>query len=158
MGQNPYHIVHSWKIWQHCVHNWSSNSFLLLQMKRCPPWQRWSSFCITCFCANWNSRASYHMPWNFPYCHDVVNVVNVVDVVCVCRIMPWKKWCRECVAIEAVVYGPTVIQNSVLDRGYYSHSLDGQKLLPKSMKCLLSKEFFSMKEVTNYPLKLQILC
>ena len=64
----------------------------------------------------------------------------------------------ENVWLEAGIYGPTVIQNSILDRGHYSHSLDGQKLLAKSMQCLLSKEFFSMKGLTNYSLKLQILC
>ena len=64
----------------------------------------------------------------------------------------------ENVWLEAGVYGPTVMQNSILDRGHYSHSLDGQKLLAKSMQCLLSKEFFPMKGVTNYSLKLQILC
>ena len=64
----------------------------------------------------------------------------------------------ENVWLEAGVYGPTVIQNSILDGGHYSRPLDGQKLLAKSMQCLLSKEFFSMKGVTNYSLKLQILC
>ena len=56
----------------------------------------------------------------------------------------------ENVWLEAGVYGPTVIQNSILNGGHYSRSLDAQKLLAKSMQRLLFKEFFADKGVTHY--------
>ena len=62
--------------------------------------------------------------------------------------------------LEAGVYGPTVIQNSILNGHYYSRSLGGQNLSAESMQRLMYKEFFSMKGViiTNYSQELQILC
>ena len=60
--------------------------------------------------------------------------------------------------LEAGVYGPTVIQNSILNGHHYSRSLGGQKLSAESMQRLMYKEFFSMKGVTNYSQELQILC
>ena len=56
----------------------------------------------------------------------------------------------ENVWLEAGVYGPTVIQNSILNGGHYSRSLDAQKLLAESMQRLLFKEFFADKGVTHY--------
>ena len=64
----------------------------------------------------------------------------------------------ENVWLEAGVYGPTVIQNSILNGHHYSHSLHRQKLLVESMQRLLHKEFFFMKGLTNYTQELQILC
>ena len=49
----------------------------------------------------------------------------------------------ENVWLEAGVYGPTVIPNSIINGGHYSRSLDAQKLLAESMQRLLFKEFFS---------------
>ena len=60
--------------------------------------------------------------------------------------------------LEAGVYGPTVIQNSILNGHHCSHSLDWQKLSAESVQGLMYKEFFSMKGVTNYSQELQILC
>ena len=60
--------------------------------------------------------------------------------------------------LEAGVYGPTVIQNSILTGRHYSRSLDGQKLFAESMQRLLYKELFSVKGVTNYFEEPQILC
>ena len=63
----------------------------------------------------------------------------------------------ENVWLEAGVYGPTVIQNSILNGGHYSRSLDGQKLLAESMQRLLYKEFFAEKGISNYTQELEIL-
>ena len=59
--------------------------------------------------------------------------------------------------MEAGVYGATVIQNSILNGGHYSRSLDAQKLLAESMQRLLYKEFFADKGVANYSHELDIL-
>ena len=59
--------------------------------------------------------------------------------------------------LEAGVYGPTVIQNSILNGGHYSRSMDAQKLLAESMQRLLFKEFFADKGVTHYSHELEIL-
>ena len=55
------------------------------------------------------------------------------------------------------MYGPTVIQNSILNGGHYNRSLDAQKLLAESMQCLLYKEFFGEKGVASYSDELEIL-
>ena len=52
--------------------------------------------------------------------------------------------------LEAGVYGPSVIQNSILNGGHYNRSLDAQKLLAESMQRLLYKEFFLENGVTPY--------
>ena len=63
----------------------------------------------------------------------------------------------EDVWLEAGVYGAKVIQNSILNGGHYSRSLDAQKLLAESMQRLLYKEFFADKGVANYSHELDIL-
>ena len=63
----------------------------------------------------------------------------------------------ENVWLEAGVYGPTVIQNSILNGGHYNRSLDAQKLLAESMHRLLYKEFFTEKGIANYSQELDIL-
>ena len=63
----------------------------------------------------------------------------------------------ESVWLEAGVYGPSVIQNSILNGGHYNRSLDAQKLLAESMQRLLYKEFFLENGVTPYSDVLDIL-
>ena len=63
----------------------------------------------------------------------------------------------ENVWLEAGVYGPAVIQNSILNGGHYNRLLDAQKLLAESMHRLLYKEFFTEKGIANYSQELDIL-
>ena len=58
------------------------------------------------------------------------------------------------------IYGPSVIQTSIIQTGWYNRSLETQKLLAKAMQRLLLKEFFTTMGVgaDNYAevLKLSI--
>lgn len=59
--------------------------------------------------------------------------------------------------LQAGVFGPTVIQNSVLNGGHYNRSLEGMKYLAEAMQRLLYKEFFAEKGVQSYAEELSIL-
>ena len=63
----------------------------------------------------------------------------------------------EHVWLETGMFGPTVIQTSILNGGYYSRSLEGQQLLAEAMQHLLYKEFFGEKGVPNYSEELEML-
>ena len=75
------------------------------------------------------------------------------------------KCCRKCldgsgaehVWLETGMFGRTVIQNSILNGGHYSCSLEGQQLLAEAMQRLLHKEFFAEKGVSNYSEDLEML-
>ena len=66
------------------------------------------------------------------------------------------KCCGKCLAgsgpkhvwLETGMFGPTVIQNSILNGSHYSRSLEGQQLLAEAMQRLLYKEFFNEKGVS----------
>ena len=63
----------------------------------------------------------------------------------------------DIISLQAGVFGPTIIQNSVLSEGHYSHSLESMQFLAKAFKRLLYKEFFSEKGVERYTSELDIL-
>ena len=63
----------------------------------------------------------------------------------------------EHVRLETGMFGPTVIQNSILNGGHYSRSLGGQQLLAEAMQRLLYKEFFAEKGVSNYSEEIEML-
>ena len=50
-----------------------------------------------------------------------------------CTVKNLERNGAENVWLETGVYGPTVIQNSILNGHHYSHLLDGQSLLAESM-------------------------
>ena len=55
------------------------------------------------------------------------------------------------------VFGPTVIENSVLKGGHYNRCLDGMQLLAEAFEHLLFNEFFTDKCFRQYTPKLAIL-
>lgn len=59
--------------------------------------------------------------------------------------------------LQAGVFGPTVIQNSVLNGGHYNRCLQGMQLLAESFQRILYKEFFTDKGVEPYIMELGIL-
>jgi len=59
--------------------------------------------------------------------------------------------------LQAGVFGPTVIQNSVLNGGHYNRCLQGMQLLAESFQRMLYKEFFAEKGVEPYMVQLVIL-
>ncbi|KAG1692281.1 putative glutamate receptor [Nymphon striatum] len=58
---------------------------------------------------------------------------------------------------EAGVFGPTVIENSILNGRHYSRCLEGMQLLAEAFQRLLYKEFFAEKNVKPYAQELQIV-
>ena len=56
----------------------------------------------------------------------------------------------EIVWLEAGIFGPTVIQNSVITGTHYSRSLEGMQLLAEAFQRLLYKEFFNQADATQY--------
>ena len=63
----------------------------------------------------------------------------------------------EHIWLETGMFGPTVIEDSILNGGHYSRSLEGQQLLAEAMQHLLHKEFFAEKGVSNYSEELEML-
>ena len=59
--------------------------------------------------------------------------------------------------LQAGVFGPTVIENSILNGGHYSRCLEGMQLLAEAFERLLFKEFFNEKGVHPYAPVLAIL-
>ena len=59
--------------------------------------------------------------------------------------------------LQAGVFGPTVIQNSVLNGGHYNRCLQGMQLLAESFQRILYKEFFEERGVESYVMELSIL-
>ena len=59
--------------------------------------------------------------------------------------------------LETGMFGPTMIQNSILNGSHYSCSLEAQQLLAEAMQRLLYKEFFDEKGVSNYCEELELL-
>ncbi|KAG1692280.1 Glutamate receptor 2 [Nymphon striatum] len=57
----------------------------------------------------------------------------------------------------AGVFGPTVIENSILNGRHYSRCLEGMQLLAEAFQRLLYKEFFAEKNVKPYAQELQIV-
>ncbi|KAG1692279.1 Glutamate receptor ionotropic, kainate 1 [Nymphon striatum] len=58
---------------------------------------------------------------------------------------------------QAGVFGPTVIENSILNGRHYSRCLEGMQLLAEAFQRLLYKEFFAEKNVKPYAQELQIV-
>ena len=52
--------------------------------------------------------------------------------------------------LEAGIFGPTVIEKSVLNGGHYSRCLEGMQLLSESLWRLLYQEFFREKGTQPY--------
>lgn len=59
--------------------------------------------------------------------------------------------------LQAGVFGPTVIENSVLHGGHYSRCLEGMQLIAEAFERLQYKEFFSEKGIAQYTHELAIL-
>ncbi len=59
--------------------------------------------------------------------------------------------------LESGVFGPTVIENSVLSGTHYARSLIGMQLLAESMQRLRYVEFFREKGIHNYNSQLAAL-
>lgn len=59
--------------------------------------------------------------------------------------------------LQADVFGPSVVQNSVLNGGHYARSLEGMQLLAHAFRRLLYKEFFAAKGVEPYAAELATL-
>jgi len=58
---------------------------------------------------------------------------------------------------EAGIFGPTVIENSVLNGGHYSCCLEGMQFLAESLWHLLYKEFFNDRGMHPYAAEFGIL-
>ena len=63
----------------------------------------------------------------------------------------------ELVWLQADVFGPSVIENSVLNGGHYNRSLNGMLLLHEALERLLYRQFFETKGVSPYSSELIIL-
>ena len=59
--------------------------------------------------------------------------------------------------LQAGVFGPAIIQNSILNAGHYSRCLLGMQFLAESFRRLLYKEFFVEKGVEQYKPELATL-
>ena len=59
--------------------------------------------------------------------------------------------------LEAGVFGPSVIETSVLKGGHYSRCLEGMRLLAEAFSCLMYKEFFTERGIAPYAPQLDIL-
>ena len=60
--------------------------------------------------------------------------------------------------LQAGVFGPSIIQNSVLNGGHYKRSLDGSQFLAESIRGLLYKAFFAEKGIASYFKEQTIQC
>ena len=63
----------------------------------------------------------------------------------------------EMVWLQAGVFGPTVIQSSILNGGHYNRCLEGMHFLAEAFHRLLYKEFFVEKGIDKYKVELGIL-
>ena len=63
----------------------------------------------------------------------------------------------DMVWLQAGGFGPTVIQNSILNGGHYNRCLEGMHLLAEAFQRLLYKEFFAEKGIEKYKVELDIL-
>ena len=59
--------------------------------------------------------------------------------------------------LEAVIFGPEVIENSILNGGHYSHCLDALQLLDEAINRLLYIEFFNEKGIKAYKKEFAVL-
>ena len=59
--------------------------------------------------------------------------------------------------LEAGVFGPSVIENSVLNGGHYARCLEGMQSLAEASERLLYQEFFAEHGIRQYAVELAIL-
>lgn len=63
----------------------------------------------------------------------------------------------EVIWLEAGVFGPSVIESSVLNGGHYSRCLEGMQLLAEAFERILYREFFAEQGIHPYSSELSIL-
>ena len=63
----------------------------------------------------------------------------------------------EVIWLEAGVFGPSVIESSVLNGGHYGRCLEGMQLLAEAFERLLYREFFAEQGIHPYSSELSIL-
>jgi hypothetical protein len=95
-------------------------------------------------------------PQEFANIVPVMGTFHLVKIVLKCIGKALGGSGADVIWLQAGVFGPTIIQNSILNGGHYSRALEGMQFLAEAIKQLLYKEFFA-EGVDQYTAELTIL-